>query len=245
MNKEVRKRAWIFTSERSLPRRSDRLRGDAAKPRARAEGLKIALNLDAYEQKVWMMRQPTTSNRPSWKQGAAISHGASLASDHGHLCVSSMLTQTTRKPKYMQCKGKAPKFFQTTVGGFTKPGKIGEVELQVRQPQNRANKIAGFRDEWKKEERANHQGGRIAMRSRRCDRARWETLMAKGHCWLATMENLVTVAWKETGKEHKNYVAERIKRRNEKLNEADANCDNEESRWIHYDELPGDSPNTG
>ena len=61
-------------------------------------------------------------------------------------------------PKYVKYKGKAPKFFQTTVGGFTKPGKIGEVELQVRQLQNWANKIAGFRDDWKKEERANHQG---------------------------------------------------------------------------------------
>ena len=122
---------------------------------------------------------------------------------------SSMLTQTTRKPKYkyMQYKGKAPKFFQTTVGGFTKPGKIGEVALHVRQLQNWANKIAGFRDEWKKEERANHQGGRIAMRSRRCDSARWEALMAKGHHWLAgpmreigtevnepTMEKLVMAA---------------------------------------------------
>ena len=71
--------------------------------------------------------------------------------------VSSMLTQTTWKPMYMQYKGKAPKFFQATVGGFTKPGKIGEVAFQVRQLQNWANKIAGFRDEWKKEERANHQ----------------------------------------------------------------------------------------
>ena len=30
----------------------------------------------------------------------------------------------------------------------------------------------------------------------------------------------MTAAWKETEKEHKNYVAESIKRRNEKLNEA-------------------------
>ena len=35
-----------------------------------------------------------------------------------------------------------------------------------------------------------------------------------------TMEKLVMAAWKETEKEHKNYVAERIKRRSEKLSEA-------------------------
>ena len=57
--------------------------------------------------------------------------------------VQSMLIQTAQKPKYMQHKGKTPKFFQTTVGGFTKPGKIGEVALQVRQLQNWGNKIAG------------------------------------------------------------------------------------------------------
>ena len=71
------------------------------------------------------------------------------------------------------------------MGGFTKPGKISEVALQVRQLQNWANKIAGFRDEWKKEERASHQGRRIAVRSRRCDRIRWGTLMTKGRFWLA------------------------------------------------------------
>ena len=56
-------------------------------------------------------------------------------------------------------------------------------------------------------------------------------LVAKGHLWLAesmkeigtetneqTMEKLMT-AWKETEKDQKNYVAERIKRRNDKLNE--------------------------
>ena len=90
------------------------------------------------------------------------------------------------------------------------------------------------------------------MRSRRCDEARWKTLVAKGHFWLAepmreigtalmakghfslsepmkeigtemseqTMEKLMAAAWKETEKEHRNFVAERIKRRNEKLNEA-------------------------
>ena len=53
---------------------------------------------------------------------------------------------------------------------FAQPGKIGEVALQVRQLQNWANKIAGFRDEWKKEERANQQSGRNAKHSKRCDR---------------------------------------------------------------------------
>ena len=200
-------------------------------------GLKITLSMDAYEQKVWKMRQPMTlnaeyqqllehtfrrrlkqasqeyeqaimersSNQPRSKS-EAMSRAWRVITD---TLVRSMLTQTTRKPKYMQYKGKAPKFFQTTVGGFTKPGKIGEVALQVRQLQNWAKKIAGFRDEWKKEERANHQGGRIALRSRRCDRARWETLVAKGHIWLVqsvkeigtemneqTMEQLVTAVWK-------------------------------------------------
>ena len=61
------------------------------------QGLKITLKLDTYEQKVWMMRQPTSLNAedqqlpehtfrnkkrvksknvPFWKQGAAISHEA-------------------------------------------------------------------------------------------------------------------------------------------------------------------------
>ena len=238
------------------------------------KGLKITPNLDAYEQKVWMMRQPTTLNaedqqlpehtfRSKWKQASqeyeqaimearssnqprskseAMSRAWRVITD---TFVSSMLTQATQKPKYVQCKGKASKFFQSTVGGITKPGKIGEVALQVRQLQNWANMIAGFRDEWKKEERADHQGGRIAMRSRRCDRARWETLMAKGHFQLAesmnemgtemneqTTEKLVTAAWKETEKEHKNYVAERIKRRNEKLNAAYSSNGKYLHQWI-------------
>ena len=147
--------------------------------------------------------------------------------------VQSMLVQTAQKPKYVQHKDKSPKFFQATVGGFTKPGKIGEVAFQVRQLKNWANKIAGFRDGWKKEDRATQQSGRIVEHSRRCDRTRWEMLMTKGVHWLAgpmreigtemnkqTMEKLVMVAWKETEKEHKNYVAERIQRRNEKLNKA-------------------------
>ena len=68
-----------------------------------------------------------------------------------------------------------------------------------------------------------------------------------------TMKKLLTAAWKETEKEHKNYVAERIKRRKEKLNEAyssngkylhldqtgrpDTDCNNEDNRRIHHDEL--------
>ena len=66
-----------------------------------------------------------------------------------------------------------------------KPGKSGEVALQVRQLQNWANKIVGFRDEWKKEERANKQSGRMAEHSRRCDRTKREMLMTGGHYWLA------------------------------------------------------------
>ena len=72
-------------------------------------------------------------------------------------------------------------------GWLDQTGKIGEVALRVRQLQNWANKIAGFRDEWKKEERANHRAGRdhegdrhaVAPHSRRCDRTRWENLMTK------------------------------------------------------------------
>ena len=159
-----------------------------------------------------------------------------MASDHGRLCTVNA-DPDTQKPKCMQYKGKTPKFFQATGGGFNKPGKIGEVALQVRQRQNWANKIAGFRDERKKEERANQQSGRIAEHSRRCDRTRCEILMTDGHFWLAgpigtemneqTMEKLLMAAWKEPEKEHKNYVTERIKRRNEKLNIA--------HQWIRQD----------
>ena len=48
--------------------------------------------------------------------------------------VQSILIQTAQKPKYMQHTGKTPKFFQATVGGVSKRGKIGEVALQVRAP---------------------------------------------------------------------------------------------------------------
>ena len=262
------------------------------------KGLKITLILDTYEQKVWMMRQPTTLNaedqqlleltfRRKWEQvnheyeqaimEARNSNQRRRKSDAMSKAwrvimdafVQSMLIQTAQIPKYVQDKGKTTKFFQAMVGGFTKPGKIGEVALQVRQLQNWANKIARFRDEWKKEERANQQSGRIAEHSRRCDRTRWEMLVTKGHYWLArigtemneqTLEKLVMAAWKETEKEHKNYVAERIKKRNEKLNKANSTngkylhqwirqdyqtaCNNEENRRIQHDELPRDSPDT-
>ena len=42
----------------------------------------------------------------------------------------------------------------------------------------------------------------------------------------------MTTAWKETEKEHKNYVAERIKRRNKKLNEAYSSNDKHLHQWI-------------
>ena len=107
------------------------------------KGLKITLNLDAYAQKVWMMRQPTTLNaedphllehtfRNKWKQVSqeyeqAIMEARSSNQPQNkseamsiawrvitNTFVSSMLTQTTRKPKYMQY-AKPPKFFQTAV----------------------------------------------------------------------------------------------------------------------------------
>ena len=47
-----------------------------------------------------------------------------------------------------------------------------------------------------------------------------------------TMEKLVMPAWKETEKEHKSYVAERIKRRNEKLNKAHSTNGKYLHQWI-------------
>ena len=83
---------------------------------------------------------------------------------------------------------------------------------------------------------------------RRCDRTRWEMLMTKGHHCLAgpvrelgtamneqTMEKLVMAAWKETEKEHKNYVAEWIKRRKEKLNKAHSSNGKCLHQWIRED----------
>ena len=71
-----------------------------------------------------------------------------------------------------------------------------------------------------------------------------------------TMEKLISVVWKETEKEHRNYVEERIKRERsiqqqrkvstpvDQTGLPDTNYDNEESGWMHHDEFPGDSPNS-
>ena len=72
--------------------------------------------------------------------------------------------------------------------------------------------------------------------------------MTKGHHWLAgpmreigtetneqTMEKLVMAAWKETEKEHKSYVTERIKRRNEKLNKAHSTNGKSLHQWVGQD----------
>ena len=72
--------------------------------------------------------------------------------------------------------------------------------------------------------------------------------MTNGHHWLAgpmgeigtemneqTMEKLVMAAWKETEKEHKNYLAERIKRGNEKLNKAHSTNGKYLHQWIRQD----------
>ena len=50
-----------------------------------------------------------------------------------------------------------------------------------------------------------------------------------------TMEKLVTAAWLETEKEHKNYVADRIKRRNQKLNDAYSSNGKYLHQWIRQD----------
>ena len=138
------------------------------------------------------------------------SNEQSLASDHGHPCEVDADTNDPEAEVHA-VRGQSSEVLPDHSGWPRQARK------DWRRLQNWANKIAGFRDEWKKEERANHQGGRIAMRSRRCDRTRWEALMAKGHFWLAepmrergtemnepTMEKLVTAAWKETEREHKN-----------------------------------------
>ena len=95
--------------------------------------------MDVHEQKVELMRIIWT--RRSWR---ALTD----------TLVSSMLIQTTLMPRYMQNEKQTPKFFQSTMTLLTKPGKIGEVALRVRILQNWANKIAGRKDEWKKEESA-------------------------------------------------------------------------------------------
>ena len=50
-----------------------------------------------------------------------------------------------------------------------------------------------------------------------------------------TMETLMTAAWNETEKEHRSYVAERIKRRNKKLDEAYGNNGKYLHLWIRQD----------
>ena len=78
--------------------------------------------------------------------------------------VDSMLTQTTMKPRCMQHNGTAPKFFQS---GKERRGCIPfETTPELREQ----DCWIQIRDEWWEEERLNHQTGRIAMRSRRCDR---------------------------------------------------------------------------
>ena len=159
--------------------------------------------------------------------------------------VQSMLIQTAQQWKYMQHMGKTPKFFQATVGGFTKPGKIGEVALQVRQLQNWANKIAGFRDEVEERracqstERKNcrtHQKMRQGQTGNADDQrpplAGWSHERERNE---QTMEKLVMAARKETEKEHKNSVTERIKRRNEKLNKAHSTNGKYLHQWIRQD----------
>ena len=183
----------LCTGQRGLPRGSGRLRGGAAESRTQAQRAqdhadpghlpehtfrnKWKQASHEYEQAIMEARSSNQRRRKSEAMSKAwrVITGA---------FVQSMLIYTPQKPEYVQYKGKTPKFFQTTVGGFTKPGKIGKVALQVRQLQNWANKIAGCRDEWKKEERANQQSGRIAEHPRRCDRTRWEMLMTRGHHWL-------------------------------------------------------------
>ena len=50
-----------------------------------------------------------------------------------------------------------------------------------------------------------------------------------------SMEERVMAAWKETEKEHKNCVAERIKRRHEKLNKAHSTNGKYLYQWIRQD----------
>ena len=82
-----------------------------------------------YEQAIMEARSSNQRTRKS----KAMSKAWRVITD---AFVQSMLIKTAQKPKYMQYKGKALRFFQATEGGFTKPGKIGEVALQVRQLQN-------------------------------------------------------------------------------------------------------------
>ena len=77
------------------------------------KGLKITLTLDTYEQKVWMMRQPTTLNAEDQqarnsnqrrRQSEAMSRALRVIKN---TLVSLMLTQTAQKPKFLQYKGQS------------------------------------------------------------------------------------------------------------------------------------------
>ena len=105
------------------------------------KGLKITLTVDTYEQKVWMMRQPTTLNaedqqlleltfRRKWKQVNHEYEQAIMDARNSNqrrrkseamskawrvitdAFAQSMLIQTAQKPKYMRHKVKTPKFLQ-------------------------------------------------------------------------------------------------------------------------------------
>ena len=91
-----------------------------------------------YEQAIMEARSSNQRRRKS----EAMSNAWRVITD---AFAQSMLIQTTQKPKYMQHQGKTLKFFQATVVGFTKPGKIGEVALQVRQLLSWANKMMNGR----------------------------------------------------------------------------------------------------
>ena len=102
--------------------------------------LKITLTQDTYEQKVWMMRQPTTLNaedqqleltfRRKWKQ---VNHEY----EQGSFVQSMQIHSDSSEAEIHAAQGQN-----------------SEIHLGHRQLHNWANKIAGFRDEWKKEERA-------------------------------------------------------------------------------------------
>ena len=71
----------------------------------------------------------------------------------------------------MQHREKHPHFVNRQM--LTPPNQGSAVAQQVRQLQNWANKVAAFRENWKKEDRANMQAGTLSMRWKRCDTDRW------------------------------------------------------------------------
>ena len=63
MSKGIQKRAWtLHSSTRPSTRQWETLRWCSGISYPKHKGLKITLTVDTYEQKVWMMRQPTTLN---------------------------------------------------------------------------------------------------------------------------------------------------------------------------------------